>query len=613
MSLASPWGLLALLGIPVVLYFHRHVHGPPRAVPLVTLWEPGAPPTIRGQRRRRFDAILALRLAIVVAVALALARPGWPVAPPQRHVFLLDASASMGAPDGAGSRFEHGLAVAAEVLRDLPPGDEVMLVRTGAAATVVRRFGVDREPVRSALHELGPGEAPKNLAAGFIAARRVIDDGDATVHLFSDVADDAGTIELARRVGLDPERLVLHHVGAPVDNLAIVDLDAALRAQSPLDYHVFARVANFSAGPRDISVVVSSPDGPEQARRLSLQPGETRPVVVDVPSTPWVEVRLRGVHDALPADDRAVLVLPEPTLRTIYVSRGDRFLDAALRAHPRLRIEEVSAARLGAGAALAARADLAVLDGVRPPDDFTLPALIVASRPSGPDTPRAVPVVDWDHAHPILHGIDLRDALVPAGARFPTVRSTALIRSSDGVAARAMEEPSGRRQVELAFPIDRSNLGRMPEFPVLIARIVDWLTTDLRQAPVNVLAGRPVHLALPRPDAVDVTIQGPDGAVFRARTERGHLDLPPMERTGRYRVDAPGFSLPFAVNLANAEESNLRRPRPGPAPSGWRRPAARATFRRELARATLAIGLQLLSFEIWLLQRRRQGGQHAAA
>lgn len=625
MGFANPWGLLALAALPLVVLLHRRFAAPRRAVPLVTLWAPGAAATRGGPRRPRLDGILVLRLLIAAGVALALARPGWPVAERYRHVLVLDASASMLTREASGVRFRQAIGAAERALAALPPGEPAMVLHAGAAASIVHAFSEDRRSLRAALQGLAPGETPKDLGPAFAEAARHLGGAPGVVHVFSDARDGAALAHLAARAGLSPDALDLQPVGGPADNVAIVALAAAPAPGSPLDHEVFAGIASFASSPRTVGVALHAPDGLRERRRVALPPGGREGVVFLVPPVPWVEVRLEGAADALSADDRAALVLPQVPLRVLYASRGDPFLGAALSTHPGLHVSEIPVAGLSPSLASSPPADVAVIDGAGLPRGLPLPALIVASGDGAPSPSRVVPVTDWQRGHPILRRLDLAEALIPAGAvlrgcealggcapehltaPLGAAASPPLIRSADGPVARAWEE-GGRRRLELAFAIQRSNLGELPVFPVVVARALEWLTGGAVARPLNLRAGTPARIDVP-PGAGEVAVHRPDGSTVRLAAREGLLTIAPTDLVGRWEVVAAGARVTFAVNLLDAGESNVDRRRLDPDTTAGvsRRGSAApaATGWRDLNRWVLATALLLLSVEIWLVARAR--------
>ncbi|MDQ3461483.1 MAG: VWA domain-containing protein, partial [Actinomycetota bacterium] len=112
MSLANPAALwLATLVVPIVAL---HVLRPRRlrqTVPSTYLWRTVAVPTSAASpwQRLRPSVLLFLQLLAVMLLALAAARPvvAEPTALAQHTVFIVDASASMGARDGEPLRIDR--------------------------------------------------------------------------------------------------------------------------------------------------------------------------------------------------------------------------------------------------------------------------------------------------------------------------------------------------------------------------------------------------------------------------------------------------------------------------------------------------------------------------
>jgi hypothetical protein len=296
------------------------------------------------------------------------------------------------------------------------------------------------------------------------------------------------------------------------------------------------------------------------------------------------------------------MLVSAPT-KVLYVSRNDRFLTAALRAHARLQIHEVPVDRFPSEGWRSVSADVAVVDGASLPAEFPLPALVLDRESPGRGAPsRLVPIAAWQHAHPLLRSLDLSEVLVPAGERLARDGASVLIRSADGPAA-WLSSGAGPRRVEIAFPIDRSNLGQTPAFPIFVVRVLDWLIGPADPSPLTLRAGEPLHVALAEAANENLMVRRPDGSAVRVAAEKGYLDFRSTELTGRYQVEGPNLRIPFAVNLLDAAESNLGR-RVGVmadhAPVGLAGP----TERHDIDRWIFAVALQLVSFEVWLLQRR---------
>lgn len=609
-TLGTPWGLAALAAIPVVIYFHRRAAGRRRTVPLASLWSPAATDARHARVRRRVDAVLVLRLLMVIAIALGLARPGWPTTAPRRHVFVLDASASMQSREPGGTRFASAVTAAERALGGLPAGDAIAIVRGGSPATVAHGVSIDRASLRRVLADLRAGESRKDLGSALATAAQQLAGGDGTIHVFSDVRETEKLIAAASRVGIRREAVLVHRVGAPADNVAIVALDAAAVPESPLDHEVFAGVANFTPAPRTVSVALYGPDGFRERRQVMLAAGERGGVIFVTGASPWLEVYLEGVADALPLDDRATLVLRDEPLRVLYASRGDRFIGAALHAHPGVRVREIPVERLDVESHRTITEDVAVIDGAAVPAGLAVPALVFAVGETSQALRSAeVPITEWRRDHPLLRRLDLSEVRVASPAVLPVSASDALARSALGAVARAFAD-SGVRRVEVAFAVRRSNLGQLPTFPIIVVRALDWLTVGRGVAAPNVRPGETVRLVWPGTPSGPVTVRGPDGSVRTATVQHGRVQLAAGETLGRYDVSDGQTLAAFAVRLLDPEESNVRVRAtpdggdPALAPAVAVEGAVAERQVRDVSRWPLAIALQLLSVEIWLLQRR---------
>jgi hypothetical protein len=213
--------------------------------------------------------------------------------------------------------------------------------------------------------------------------------------------------------------------------------------------------------------------------------------------------------------------------------------------------------------------------------------------------------VEWQRQHPLLRQLDLAETVVPAGAILSGDSADVLLRSADGPVARTTVV-EGRRRVEFAFPADRSNIGSMPAFPVLVARALEWLADRQASADLNLRVGQPLRLPVPNAGDGTITVRRPDGSVLPATAEKGVLTFSQTDLTGLYTVEGPAFRQVFAVRLADPEESNVDRPE-AQAEDPRVDEAREATERSDLSRPFLAIALPVLSVETWLLQRRLRG------
>src|SRR5690606_31565687 len=98
---------------------------------------------------------------ILAAITMAAARPYvlTEAAPWRSVVLVVDTSASMGATDAEPTRLATAVARATEILGQMGPTDEAMLVVAGPRTEVVVPFTRDEARVRTALGQLRSTEA----------------------------------------------------------------------------------------------------------------------------------------------------------------------------------------------------------------------------------------------------------------------------------------------------------------------------------------------------------------------------------------------------------------------------------------------------------------------
>jgi Ca-activated chloride channel homolog len=156
MSLLWPWGLLALLAVPLVVAWYRRAERA-RARRRAELAELGmvAPGSV-GRRRWLPPALL---LAALVLLLAGLARPEATVPEPRREgtvILVVDTSASMGATDAAPSRLAAAKAAARDLVARQPPTVLVGVVAFSGSGLVTQEPTGDRGVVIAAIDRLQP-------------------------------------------------------------------------------------------------------------------------------------------------------------------------------------------------------------------------------------------------------------------------------------------------------------------------------------------------------------------------------------------------------------------------------------------------------------------------
>jgi hypothetical protein len=320
LTLATPAWLFAWLFVPAIRWLHRS--GPPRRrVPV-----PSLAPWPRTERvgpaagvRRPPDPAWRRRALLVALLAAALAGPGW-IARPDRVTLWIDDARSILTREGASTRLDAGLALAARALADDGAAVEVRTLCTPWRAW--RELGTD------AASAIAAGAAEHDACAPPPAALR----GTNARHwLLTD-----GARELP---GLDSYERVLR-VGSATRNAGIVRLAARRSLGTPGHADVEIEVRTGGAVDERRTLVLDDGERRIATFPLQLPPGAAKTLRTSVPLPESLRAHLDPA-DALVADD--ALALPSgalPALQAVVDPACAAVLRDAIHAHPALRAGE---------------------------------------------------------------------------------------------------------------------------------------------------------------------------------------------------------------------------------------------------------------------------------
>src|SRR5439155_18205354 len=145
-------------------------------------------------------------------------------------------------------------------------------------------------------------------------------------------------------------------------------------------------------------------------------------------------------------------------------------------------------------------------------------------------------------------------------------------------------------------------------FPLVLSNTLRWLhPAGLDQSSFQFATGQPILLPAPH-GVTTVTVTTPSGRAVQGRVTRGVVSFTETDEVGIYTLATARGETRVAVNLMNAEESNLA-PHPLPASSGHGPAAAPVPVQRELWPLLVIVGLLLLAGEGLLYWRRQSAGR----
>ncbi|HLB15845.1 MAG TPA: VWA domain-containing protein [Burkholderiales bacterium] len=595
---------LSLFGLaaPLVLLYFIRLRRREQRVSSLLLWqalaqEPKAPALF--QRFQR-DPLLILQLLALLAASLALARPVVTLLGEgeRKVVIVLDTSASMKARDVAPSRFEVARAEAAALVRGLREGTAVMVIEAGTQPKVAAALGADHGRALAAIHAAAARDLPNRLADAIRTARGLIGtDPGAEIHVFTDGA-------FAAAPEADDPRIRWVGAGRRSHNVGITKLAVRRTYRGVGNYEAFVSLANFSSQAQSFSFTLKVDDRAIVERAITLAPHVHRSLILPFRHFQAAHIIAElGIDDDLRADNVAHAVLPPPrNVAVTLVSHGNRFLENVLRTDPEVALQLVTPERYAGGMG---DADVVVLDSVTPPKVGAGRYIFVNVVP--PDVPIELlgkverpTVVDWDRAHAVMRHVEFSKVAVAQAMRLrPLAPGRALVETLGGPLIYALEEPD-RRALLLGFDLFEADLPLRVAFPLIMSNAIRWLHPS-GHASLEFAAGQP--LMVPVAHGVEAArFVTPSGRTADVRVVRGAASYSDADEVGLYTVVTARGSTRVAVNLMDADESNLA-PQPLPAT-----PAAAAAalvpVERELWPYFVALAACLFALEGLLYWRR---------
>ena len=614
MNFLSPFALLlGTLAVPLLLLYFLKVRRRQMPVSSLLLWQAA----LRDREASTFfqrlqrDPLLILQILALLALTVALARPAVTVMGQgaKRVVIVMDTSASMKATDVSPSRFGQAQRAALGLLGRLGEGAEVMVVEAGVQPKVVVPFTREHDRVASALRSMEGHDLPNRLAEGLRTARALVGaDPRAEIHVFTDGAHP----EAAQAQG-DDVRVRWTGVGRRSHNVGITSLAVRRNYFGTYNSQAFFSVGNFSSERQSFSLRLTLDDETLTERTLTLDPQVRRAIVVPFSEQRGGVLKLKlDVSDDLDADNVAYAVIPAPrTLSVLLVSPGNLFLEKVLHTDPQVKLEVRKPDAYQGGME---GFDVVVVDSVSPPKLGNGRFVLVNTVPT--DVPLEVlgrldnpTIMDWDRTHPIMRQIDFAKVTIEDAMRVrPVAAGKTLVEAVGGPLIYALEERD-RKALFFGFDLFRTDFPLRVAFPLILSKGLRWLSpVGLDQSSLQLQAGQPILLPVEH-GVTTATVRTPSGRSVRAQVNRGMASFTDTDEVGIYAVVTGRGETKVAVNLMNADESDLT---PQPVPTfveGVRPESPPVLIQRELWPFFVMLALLLFALEGFLYWRRQTGGR----
>lgn len=433
---SAPWWLLALALAPLIWWLHTFRRGGREVkVSSLRLFPPDGGRDEAGRRRAAADRIWPLRAAASAGLALALAGPGWRgegLAPVQIWV---DDSLSMAAAEAGGkTRLALGLGRLKTALDEAgwPEAEARSLADPARPGLRLSRGTSEAAWLDWARVGDSPPRPPEPWQMAPEAGHWLLTDGaDGKLNAWAEQAPLSQIVQ----------------AGQAGENSALTLL--ALRPAGDGGWRGLAQIDNLGAKPATRSLGLAG-----QSWTVEVPPGESRQVEFALgPEAGEVAAQLSPA-DALALDDALALAAPAKPMLRIAGDCPPPVL-AALRAHPRLAVGEPAALTVACG------------DAPAPGEG---PLLRLRQSPAA--QPLKDPAV-WLEEAGKLQRLRLPAEWLAAHPADGPAEGRPLLLAGD----RALVTVAGRR-VDCYLDLSGGPLARQPEFPALLAGLVDAALGD---------------------------------------------------------------------------------------------------------------------------------------
>jgi hypothetical protein len=335
----APWFLAGLLAVALPLWLHRIAREQRIKLPFASLMLLQAS-QVRdtSQRRLRYWVLLALRIALLLALALAFAQPLWRSDSPPRtgdaqlHAIVLDASLSM----QYGERWQRALLAAQQVIAQARSGDRLLLVRAGGHKLELLAGPVsaaESSRLRAALDTARPGLERLDFGLLMSGSKSWLNaEGLPTrLHLITDLQQSAAPLRFADLEPPPGTRIEFHDVGQADANAYNAGI-GGIALQGAQERTLTARLHSFGPAPTTPREVVLRVDDRELARQL-IPATQDNPFVVfnKLTLTPGAHrLQLSVVpHDTLPQDDDYFAAIEHTEPKVLLITRDPAADEAA--------------------------------------------------------------------------------------------------------------------------------------------------------------------------------------------------------------------------------------------------------------------------------------------
>jgi hypothetical protein len=598
MGFLSPWFLAGLvaIGLPLWLHLLRQFKRTPLPFSSLMFFERRVQSSVR-HRRLRYLVLLALRLALLVLLALAFANPfvmRSTASQSRRKLTLIAVDRSFSMRDA--DHMERAKEEARRLVRDLPAGFVAQIAALDSHLETLTANETERASLNAAIDGLTAGDQTSSYGELARALRLLDKTANMRIeaHLISDMQQTSLPANGFHDLQLEPgTAFVLHSVAEPKkENWAVESVTVAPQIFDPKKSRLTATIAGWQTAPasRQVSLVLNNRT--VAAKSVAIPPNgraQVEFVGFDVPyGENRGEVRIEP-HDSLPQDDTYLFSVERADPRRVL------FLYAGGRSREGFYYKAAMESSTSAGLLV----DQAQLEQA-PNIDLTKFVFVVLSDPgelesdvarkmrsyvekgggvliaAGINTARygEIPVtaakVSWGNLAQAAGEVDSQHPALAEAGRFenvqffssvrvlPDARAKVIAKFADGSPLLLEQRVGEGRVLTFAAMLDSSG----NDFPLHASYVPFVVQSGLYLAgasdvPSSMVVGSPATLRHAKSETTAADVVGPTGKHELSLSDAGKAITFNLEQAGFYEVQTAGGRRSLLAVHADRRESDL--------------------------------------------------------
>ena len=488
-------------------------------------------------------------------------------------ILLIDTSASMMTHDETESRtrIQRALSEAENIIQQLGPKDELMLVRMDGQLRPLTPFSTDHA---IAIEKLRAIEATATEANIEEALRYAIDSLASRANSEIVIATDGAFHEEILDELVLPSTISLYGilVGESTDNVGITAFNVRRYPANRTNYEVYIRVENFSEEPASVELEIFGENRLIEVQQLELPAfGSALRIYPELPSagghlSAQIKVVAGDLIDKFALDDVAYALMPHRgPVRVLLVTEGNLYLEGPLILNESLettiiRPQEYVAAN---NQDPSSDFDITIFDQVTPPISDHGNFMFV--RPEGEFSPWNI---ENTVADPIIHSIrrdhplmswigGMRDVNILSAQRLDLDSQDQVIAGAIGGSGMIVtRETPSQRLLAIAFPFEASDFPLRVGFPVFILNVIDWFTQESAGLLESFNTGETWMVSIDNREITSLDVTLPNQTHRVAQAYNGTAVFY-GEQVGFHTLHFENSNYEIAGNLTNRNESQI--------------------------------------------------------